>query len=98
MANVKILASVKRFGPRYGRKVRYKVGKIESERREQKTCPYCHKERVKRIAAGIWQCKKCNSKFTGRAYTPTQVKLETTQGEATDNTKKPAEKEAVSDG
>ncbi|MEM2138924.1 MAG: 50S ribosomal protein L37ae, partial [Candidatus Woesearchaeota archaeon] len=31
-------------------------------------CPYCKKQGVKRKASGIWECKKCNSVFTGKAY------------------------------
>lgn len=61
--------SVKRFGPRYGRKLKYKLGRIEFEKLKSKKCPYCSKEKAKRIAAGIWYCKKCNFKFTGGAYT-----------------------------
>jgi large subunit ribosomal protein L37Ae len=60
--------SIKRFGPRYGRKTKGKIGKVEEERKLSKNCPYCHKPRVKRIASGIWHCGKCNSKFAGRAY------------------------------
>jgi large subunit ribosomal protein L37Ae len=59
--------SIKRFGARYGRKVKYKLGKIEEGKKSRK-CPYCHKSNVKRIAVGIWQCAKCNSKFSGGAY------------------------------
>ncbi|MBI2652557.1 hypothetical protein HYX00_03780, partial [Candidatus Woesearchaeota archaeon] len=42
--------------------------KIETEQRKLHKCPYCHKIAVKRIAVGIWNCKKCNVKFTGKAY------------------------------
>ncbi len=65
---VKVHGSVKRFGARYGRKLKQKVGKIEAARK-QSVCPYCHSKRVARIASGIWSCRKCMSKFTGRAYT-----------------------------
>jgi large subunit ribosomal protein L37Ae len=63
------LGSVKRFGARYGRTVKHKLAGIEKSLRGFQTCPYCHSKRAKRTAAGIWECRKCNAKFTGRAYT-----------------------------
>jgi len=60
--------SVKRLGPRYGKTVKVKLGKIESLQRGPHKCPYCHNHKVKRLAVGIWQCKKCNAKFTSKAY------------------------------
>ena len=68
MANTR-LNSIKRFGARYGRTVKWNFAKIEAEQRKLHKCPYCNKIAVKREAAGIWQCNKCKSKFTGRAYT-----------------------------
>ncbi len=65
----KIKSTVKRFGARYGRTIREKVSKIEDILRGKHKCPYCSAMKAKRIAAGIWKCKKCNSKFTGAAYT-----------------------------
>ncbi len=62
------LGSVKRFGARYGRKLKLKFSKIETEQRKLHKCPYCNKIAVKRIAVGIWNCKKCHAKFTGKAY------------------------------
>jgi len=38
------------------------------EQRKLHKCPYCNKIKVKRVALGIWQCKKCNAKFAGKAY------------------------------
>lgn len=64
----------KRFGARYGRKTRYKHALIEAESRKTHKCPYCNKIGVKRIAIGIWNCRKCKAKFTGRAYTPIRKK------------------------
>ena len=64
----KIPGSVKRFGPRYGRSTKLKFGKIEKSQRKLHKCPYCHKVKEKRISVGIWKCKKCNAKFTGKAY------------------------------
>ena len=69
MASKRRPGSIKRFGARYGRGVKFKFGKIEAEQRKKHPCPYCRAVRVKRVAAGIWECRKCGSKFTGRAYT-----------------------------
>lgn len=62
--------SVKRYGVRYGTKLKGKIGKIEAERRASTKCPYCHYEKVKRESAGIWECLKCKARFTGKAYVP----------------------------
>ncbi|MBW2979406.1 50S ribosomal protein L37ae [Candidatus Woesearchaeota archaeon] len=64
------LGSAKRFGARYGKTVKERFAKIEALQRAKHKCPYCSAVRVKRIAAGIWQCRKCNAKFTGKAYSP----------------------------
>lgn len=69
MAKVKGLGSIKRFGSRYGRTVKLKLAKIEKEQRKKHKCPYCNNMQVKRLSAGIWFCKKCKAKFTGKAYT-----------------------------
>ena len=66
------LGSVKRFGARYGRKPKLKFSKIETEQRKLHKCPYCSKIAVKRVAIGIWRCRKCNAKFTGKAYSVTR--------------------------
>lgn len=67
MAEEKVM-TVKRFGARYGRKIRYKIAKIEEELKKKHKCPYCSNLRAKRAAAGIWKCEKCGAKFTGKAY------------------------------
>ena len=61
--------SIKRFGSRYGRRLRALVGKIEAAKRNSNKCPYCGKNKACRLAVGIWECSKCDSKFTGKAYT-----------------------------
>ena len=60
--------STKRLGPRYGRTIRVKLAKIEKKQKSFYTCPSCSKKAVKRIAIGIWQCKKCSAKIAGKAY------------------------------
>ena len=69
MAVKKGLGPVKRYGVRYGRTVKHKLAKIEMEQKKNHTCPYCSRDRVSRVSYGIWNCKKCNSTFTARAYT-----------------------------
>jgi large subunit ribosomal protein L37Ae len=60
--------STKRFGARYGRKIKDNLQAIENKKKGPQKCPFCLSTGSKRVAAGIWFCKKCNSKFTGRAY------------------------------
>lgn len=69
MEKIDKLGSAKRFGSRYGSKPKHKFAKIEKEQRKKHKCPYCNNVAVKRVAMGIWHCRKCNSKFTGKAYT-----------------------------
>ncbi len=60
--------TTRRLGTRYGRTIREKLGKIESKQKRLYKCPYCNYESAKRLATGIWACKKCNAKFTSKAY------------------------------
>ena len=60
--------SAGRFGPRYGKKVRAKLVKVEEKQRIKQKCPFCKKLGVKRISKGIWNCKKCNKKFASNTY------------------------------
>jgi large subunit ribosomal protein L37Ae len=69
MAKKVTYGSVKRLGTRYGRTLRFKLGKIESDQRKRHKCPYCNYVQVRRVSAGIWQCNKCEAKFTNKAYT-----------------------------
>ncbi len=64
----KSLGAVKRFGVRYGRTTKHNMARIEELQRKKQKCPYCLKEKVIRLSAGIWHCQKCDNKFTGNAY------------------------------
>ena len=68
MAAEKKFGTVKRFGPRYGRTSKEKLAKVEKILKGKHKCPYCHSWKAKRLSSGIWHCKKCNTKFTGKAY------------------------------
>lgn len=63
------LGSARRFGARYGRTVKLRLAKIERMQKQPQKCPFCLKKKAKRIAMGIFECGKCSSKFTGKAYT-----------------------------
>jgi len=67
MATKKV-GSAGRYGARYGRKLRSRVITVEKVQRNKQKCPYCNRLTAKRLSPGIWQCKKCESKFTGKAY------------------------------
>ena len=64
------VGSAGRFGTRYGRVIRGRVSKIESVQKKRHICPRCNMPFVKRVASGVWQCKKCGLKFAGPAYSP----------------------------
>jgi len=64
------VGSVGRFGPRYGTRTRKLVAEIESRQKKKQICPYCERPQAKRIASGVWYCKKCKAKFAGGAYFP----------------------------
>jgi len=60
--------AIKRFGPRYGKRVRDRLKSIESVSKKMHLCPHCRKPKAKRLSLGIFQCTKCNAKFAGKAY------------------------------
>ena len=53
---------------RYGKRIRKKLEKIEKKTKRKYKCPSCSRKAVRRIAAGIWECKKCKKKFASGAY------------------------------
>ena len=76
MGRKKKVGSAGRFGARYGKKVRKIVAEIEKVQKQRHICPKCNMPYVKRVAAGIWECKKCGIKFAGLAYVPGETKKE----------------------
>ncbi|MBW2977361.1 50S ribosomal protein L37ae [Candidatus Woesearchaeota archaeon] len=93
MAVVKKFGSVKRFGARYGRRPKEKLAKIESIQKGKHKCPYCHALKVKRLSAGIWNCRKCGAKFTGKAYSLKKIVLKEEKVEKAKAEEKEAKKE-----
>lgn len=62
--------SAGRFGARYGRVARRRVSEIESDMHENHVCPSCGSSAVTRQGTGIWECGKCEYKYTGGTYRP----------------------------
>ncbi len=76
MAKKSKFGSMKRFGPRYGRRNKEKAAALEQEYRFKHDCPFCNYKKLKRLSAGIWECEKCGEKFAGKAYaTPVKKKV-----------------------
>ena len=61
--------TLKGVGSRYGRTVRQRMESIRRLQKAKYKCPYCSAQKVAQESIGIWECKKCGAKFTGKAYT-----------------------------
>ena len=70
MARTKKVGSTGRFGARYGAKLRRRILDIEKRQHAPHRCPACATRALKRQAAGLWKCKKCDLVFAGGAYVP----------------------------
>jgi large subunit ribosomal protein L37Ae len=59
-----------RYGARYGSVNRKRAREVLDRMKSKNiTCPKCKtKDSIQRVSTGIWYCRKCESKFTGGAY------------------------------
>jgi len=64
----KKVGSAGRLRVGYGKKLREKIRDVEKLQKNKQACPYCGKEKVKRISSGVWLCTKCDKKFTSNSY------------------------------
>ncbi|MFP4151038.1 MAG: 50S ribosomal protein L37ae [Candidatus Aenigmatarchaeota archaeon] len=62
--------SAKRYGARYGKRIRNKVSEVEKDEKSRHTCPECGSKSLKREAKGIWKCENCGKKTAGGAWRP----------------------------
>lgn len=76
MATKKKKNHVGRLGPRYGKKIRDRMSKVEQFQRKKQECPYCQRKGLKRLSKGIWFCKRCDKKFASDTYFVTEKFVE----------------------
>lgn len=62
--------SAKRFGPRYGKKIRENISEAERDSNKPQECPECGKKKLEKKSAGIWKCRSCGAKIAGGAFKP----------------------------
>jgi large subunit ribosomal protein L37Ae len=70
---------VGKLGPRYGVRIRRRVQEVEEVQKAWHQCPRCMATSVKRVSAGVWECRRCGLRFAGGAYRPivtTSIKRE----------------------
>ncbi|HKV90577.1 MAG TPA: 50S ribosomal protein L37ae [Thermoplasmata archaeon] len=56
------------MGPRYGIRIRRRVLEIDRAREAAAACPKCATVTVRRIASGVFECRRCGNKFASGAY------------------------------
>lgn len=67
-SKTKKVSSAGKFGAGYGTNVRKNYNAIDSMQRKKQVSPFYAKATAKRIAPGIWKCKKTGKIFAGPAY------------------------------
>jgi large subunit ribosomal protein L37Ae len=68
MGSTKKVGRSGRFSSRYGVGIRKRLIATERKQNAVSACPFCGFDAIKREAAGLFFCKKCDNKFTGGAY------------------------------
>lgn len=68
MGKTKKVKSAGKFRTSYGMKARRRYAAVDAAMNAAQSCPACNRLSVKRVAAGIWRCRKCEAKFVGGAY------------------------------
>jgi large subunit ribosomal protein L37Ae len=60
--------STGRMGPRYGIRIRRRVLEIDRVRARASACPRCSTVTVFRVASGVFECRRCGTRFASGAY------------------------------
>jgi large subunit ribosomal protein L37Ae len=64
----KKVGSVAWMGPRYGIRIRRRVLEIDRARSKPSACPRCSTVTLQRVASGIFECRRCGTRFASNAY------------------------------
>ena len=70
MVRTKKVGITGKYGVRYGKTIRDQVIAASRTQKAWHKCSYCLRFSVRRVSAGIWECRKCGHKFAGKAYKP----------------------------
>ncbi len=56
------------MGPRYGIRIRRRVLEIDRSAGKRAPCPRCSTVTLARVASGIYECRRCGTRFASNAY------------------------------
>ncbi len=56
------------MGPRYGIRIRRRVLEISHNMERPAGCPRCSTMTMQRVASGIFECRRCGTRFASNAY------------------------------
>ena len=56
------------MGPRYGIRIRRRVLDIDRSRSKASPCPRCSTVTLHRVGSGIFECRRCGTRFASNAY------------------------------
>ena len=56
------------MGPRYGIRIRQRVLEIDRARGKPAACPHCSTITIARIASGVYECRRCGTRYASQAY------------------------------
>jgi large subunit ribosomal protein L37Ae len=56
------------MGPRYGIRIRRRVIDIDRARARPAACPRCSTMTIHRVASGIFECRRCGTRYASNAY------------------------------
>ncbi len=56
------------MGPRYGIRLRRRVLDLDRARGASAACPRCSTVTIDRVASGVFECRRCGTRFASGAY------------------------------
>lgn len=56
------------MGSRYGIRIRRRVLEIDRARAPRAACPRCSTVTLERVASGVFECRRCHTRFASGAY------------------------------